>query len=118
MIDFDSWWNSAAADSFRAKNDALDGETFRPVWDAAVRSMASPAKLTAAPQAPALDAGVVRDAERYRWLAAYCRSTSEHWGGRWSIIVDGPAPQRHDSEDDFDATIDAAMAAQAGGQHA
>lgn len=48
------------------------------------------------------------DAERYRWLAAHCRSTSEHWGGRWSIIVDGPAPQSHDSEDDFDAAIDAA----------
>ena len=131
MIDFDSWWNSAAADSFRAKNDALDGETFRPVWDAAVRSMASHARLrggvpdgkqqqawrcehffnlrsrvltapngreyelldddirnprvaaflgvlldavlTAAPQAPAaaLDAGVVRDAERYRVLRCY-----------------------------------------------
>jgi len=73
MIDFDSWWNSAAADSFRAKNDALDGETFRPVWDAAVQSMASHAQLTAAPQAPAaaLDAGVVRDAERYRVLRCY-----------------------------------------------
>lgn len=67
--------------------------------------------LTAAPQAPA---DVVRDAERYRWLAAHCRSTSEHWGGRWSIIVDGPAPQSHDSEDDFDAAIDAAMSTKAG----
>lgn len=49
------------------------------------------------------------DAERYRWLAGHCRSTSEHWGGRWSIIVDGPAPKAHDSEDAFDAAIDAAM---------
>lgn len=54
------------------------------------------------------------DAERYRWLAASCRSTSEHWGGRWSIIIDGPAPKSHDSEDDFDAAIDAARAAQEG----
>lgn len=70
---------------------------------------------TAAPQAPALDAGVVRDAERYRWIAAHCRSTAEHWGGRWSIVVEGPEPKTHDSEDDFDAAIDAAMSSQAGG---
>ena len=50
-----------------------------------------------------------QDAARYRWLAGHCRSTSEHWGGRWSIVVDGPAPKSHDSEDDFDAAIDAAM---------
>ena len=50
-----------------------------------------------------------QDAARYRWLAGHCRSTSEHWGGRWSIVVDGPAPKSHDSEDDFDAAIDAAI---------
>lgn len=50
-----------------------------------------------------------QDARRYRWIAGHCRSTSEHWGGRWSIIVDGPAPKAHDSEDAFDAAIDAAM---------
>ena len=48
------------------------------------------------------------DAERYRWLAGHCRSTSEHWGGRWSIIIEGPCPTAHDSEDAFDAAIDAA----------
>lgn len=57
---------------------------------------------------------VQEDAARYRWLAEHCRSTSEHWGGRWSIIIDGPAPKSHDSEDDFDAAIDAAMAANGG----
>ena len=51
---------------------------------------------------------VLEDAARYRWLAASCRSTSEHWGGRWSIIIDGPAPKSHDSEDDFNAAVDAA----------
>ena len=51
---------------------------------------------------------VLEDAARYRFLAGHCRSTSEHWGGRWSIIVDGPAPKSHDSEDDFDEAVDAA----------
>ena len=32
---FDERWNSAAADSFRAKHEDLDGEVFRTVWDAA-----------------------------------------------------------------------------------
>lgn len=49
------------------------------------------------------------DAERYRWLAGHCRTSIEHWGGRWSIIVDGPVPKAHDSENAFDAAIDAAM---------
>lgn len=53
--------------------------------------------------------GDALDAMRYRWLAAHCRSTAEHWGGRWSIVVEGPAPKSHDSEDDFDAAIDAAI---------
>ena len=57
---------------------------------------------------------VVKDAARYRFLAGHCRSTSEHWGGRWSIVVDGPAPKSHDSEDDFDEAVDAALAAQEG----
>lgn len=60
---------------------------------------------------PAQAQDVVRDAERYRWLAGCCRSTSEHWGGRWSIIINGPAPKTHDSEDDLDEAIDAAMLA-------
>lgn len=52
--------------------------------------------------------GDAEDAARYRFLAGHCRSTSEHWGGRWSIVVEGPAPESHDSKDDFDAAIDAA----------
>ncbi len=51
---------------------------------------------------------VLEDAARYRFLAARCRITGEHWGGRWSIVVEGPAPESHDSKDDFDAAIDAA----------
>lgn len=52
---------------------------------------------------------LAKDAERYRFLAERCRSTSEHWGGRWSIVIEGPAPKSHNDEDDFDAAIDAAM---------
>ena len=61
-----------------------------------------------APHPAPVAQGDAEDAARYRFLAGHCRSTSEHWGGRWSIIVDGPAPKSHDSEDDFDAAIDAA----------
>ena len=61
------------------------------------------------PTPPAQTAdSVLEDAARYRFLAGHCRSTSEHWGGRWSIVVDGPAPKSHDSEDDFDEAVDAA----------
>ena len=50
MIEFNIWWNSAAADSFRAKNEDMDGEQFRPIWDAAVRAATqAPAP---APEAP------------------------------------------------------------------
>lgn len=42
MMHFDEWWNSAAADSFRAKHEDKDGEMFRPVWDAALLSLATP----------------------------------------------------------------------------
>ena len=59
----------------------------------------------------AVIAELARDAERYRFLAEKCRSTSEHWGGRWSIVIEGPAPKSHDSEDDLDEAIDAAMSA-------
>lgn len=59
--------------------------------------------------------GEAQDAARYRWLAAHCRSTPEHWRGRWSIVIEGPAPERQDCEDAFDAAIDAAMQAQEGG---
>lgn len=47
------------------------------------------------------------DAERYRWLRDHCRHSAEHWGGRWSIVVEGRSPEDHDIS--FDAAIDAAM---------
>lgn len=54
------------------------------------------------------------DAGRYRWLALQ-RVTPEHWGGRWSIVIEGPAPQSWPRKDQFDAAIDAALAARKGG---
>lgn len=65
------------------------------------------ANIAPTPPAQAADS-VMEDAERYRFLKGHCRSTSEHWGGRWSIVVEGPAPESHDSEDDFDKAVDAA----------
>ena len=35
MIEFDQWWNSAAADSYRAANPDMGGRDVEPVWDAA-----------------------------------------------------------------------------------
>ena len=40
MMHFDEWWNSVAADSFRAKHEDLDGEVFRTVWDVATTAAA------------------------------------------------------------------------------
>lgn len=52
---------------------------------------------------------LVADAERYRWLAGRCRRTPEHWGGRWSIVIDGPCPKDGPGRETVDAAIDAAM---------
>jgi len=34
-MNFDQWWNSSAADTFRAAHPDADGEQFRCIWDAA-----------------------------------------------------------------------------------
>ena len=78
-----------------------------------VRGFSDRAILALRPAQAGVPADIVKDAQRYRWLAACCRSTPEHWGGRWSIVIEGPAPKTQDSEDDFDAAIDAAMLAAA-----
>lgn len=77
--------------------------------DLARRMIAAALATNSAPAAQA--PSVLEDAARYRWLAAHCRSTSEHWGGRWSIVVDGPAPELENGEYLIDEAIDAAMAA-------
>ena len=85
--------------------------------EAAIRAeLAKPAPTPAwhdAPEVAALKAerdALLKDAERYRWLTTHARTTSEHWGGRWSIVIDGPAPERHDCKDALDEAIDAAIA--------
>lgn len=52
------------------------------------------------------------DAGRYRWLALQ-RVTPEHWGGRWSIVIEGPAPTARPCKDQFDAAIEAARKGEA-----
>jgi hypothetical protein len=47
------------------------------------------------------------DAERYRWLRECARATSEHWGGRWSLVTEGTAPKTA-TPAGIDAAIDAA----------
>lgn len=50
------------------------------------------------------------DAERYRYLRECARATSEHWGGRWSLVTDGPAP-KNAMPASIDTAIDEARAA-------
>ena len=45
------------------------------------------------------------DAERYRWLRECARATSEHWGGRWSLVIEGPAPESNALPAGIDAAI-------------
>lgn len=42
---FDQWWNSQAADAFRAQNPDMDGEEVRPVWDAGIAATLPAATL-------------------------------------------------------------------------
>ena len=57
---------------------------------------------------------VARDAERYRWLLENARATAEHWGGRWSLVIDSPAPGKDASPEAINAAIDAAINRQGG----
>lgn len=59
-------------------------------------------------------ADVARDAERYRWLLENARATAEHWGGRWSLVIDSPAPGKDASSEAINAAIDAAINRQGG----
>lgn len=91
MIEFDIWWNSAAADSFRAKHEDMDGEQFRPVWDAAVRAATQAS-------APAPDdfaahtvlSGVARHKVKDLIASGYriCGYTMERVGHRSAVVFD------------------------------
>ena len=104
----DAGYSVECDETITALREALEQAAPQP----APATKPAPQQEAQEPAPPSDDA--VKDAARYRFLAGHCRSTSEHWGGRWSIVVDGPAPKSHDSEDDFDAAVDAAIAAQGG----
>ena len=72
------------------------------------------AMLEAAPTPAEASADVARDAERYRWLLENARATAEHWGGRWSLVIDSPAPGKDASSEAINAAIDAAINRQGG----
>lgn len=72
------------------------------------------AAMLAAPTPAEPPADVARDAERYRWLRDKCRATGEHWGGRWSLVIEGPCPDGDKSSGSIDKAIDAAIERQGG----
>lgn len=45
QMTFDQWWNSEAADAFRAQHPDMDGEQFRPVWSAAIAASPCASKI-------------------------------------------------------------------------
>lgn len=63
------------------------------------------AMLAAAPAAPERDPELARDAERYRWLRAY--NTAKHTAVTEAFFL---------GDENLDAAIDAAIAAEKGGQ--
>ncbi len=106
MMHFDEWWNSAAADSFRAKHEDLDGEVFRTVWDAAQLGQAAIKKaegtaddqgwsqsdmdtadaldgLLAEVSAPAAQGMDAADTARLNWLDAQVKNHAVHNGFLW-----------------------------------
>lgn len=76
MMHFDEWWNSAAADSFRAKHEDQDGEVFRPVWDAALLSLAATPALPATEDSSAGDLAEVQ-AEPVAWPKGVAQFTKK-----------------------------------------
>ncbi len=62
-------------------------------------------------QQPEQPTDLARDAERYRWLG-------EPWGGRWSLVIEGPCPDGDESSGAIDKAIDAARERQEGGDQA
>lgn len=129
LADYSGTWYDTAISTLGAYREAMNAiherqsPTFmgEPVIRPALAAPATAPEQPAwhdAPEVAALKAerdAAMKDAERYRWLAAHTRISSEHWGGRWSIVIDGPVPKRNGCEDAFDEAIDAAIAKAEGG---
>lgn len=84
---FDQWWNSQAADAFRAKHPDMDGEQFRPVWDAAIAAAPDAAKLREKVGACATTEGTqMTDADQKPAVAGLVESSvRQHTPGPWSV---------------------------------
>lgn len=74
MIDFDVWWNSAAADEFRATHEDMEGSEVRPIWAAAVLATLAHTKA-----AIAIAEAVEQQAEPGADERAACDAAYERW---------------------------------------
>jgi hypothetical protein len=100
MMDFENWWNSESADGFRAKNEAVDGESFRPVWDAAIRSALAALPQAQAPAAPSTHAGLLA-------AAAHIQAKAQaHLDERGSYDPDTGAVEMSESNQEYFNTLD------------
>ena len=106
MMHFDEWWNSAAADSFRAKHEDLDGEVFRTVWDAAQLGQAAIKKAEGTALLNWLDAQVKNHAVYNGFLWQECGG----WEGDRGLVC---AIQDKKQKKTVRQAIYAAIAAQA-----
>lgn len=99
-MDFENWWNSESADGFRAKNEAVDGESFRPVWDAAIRSALAASHQAQAPAAPSTHAGLLA-------AAAHIQAKAQaHLDERGSYDPDTDAVEMSESNQEHFNTLD------------
>ena len=118
LADYSGTWHDTAISTLGAYRKAMnaiherESPTFMGEPVLSSDELAKPAQH-GKPDVAAIKAeweALLKDAERYRWLTTHARTTSEHWGGRWSIVIDGPAPERHGCKDALDEAIDAAIA--------
>ena len=118
LADYSGTWYDTAINTLGAYRKAMNAihERESPTFmgEPVLLDIAAPTPAWhAAPDVATLKAerdAAMKDAERYRWLTTHARTTSEHWGGRWSIVIDGPAPERHGCKEALDEAIDAAIA--------
>ena len=118
LADYSGTWYDTAISTLGAYRKAMNAihERESPTFmgEPVLLDIAAPTPAWhAAPDVATLKAerdAAMKDAERYRWLTTHARTTSEHWGGRWSIVIDGPAPERHGCKEALDEAIDAAIA--------
>jgi hypothetical protein len=108
-------WRSAIAKEFPLfDEDGLDEDKHCCEWVMLQERKRLHKMIASTPTPAEAPADVARDAERYRWLRDKCRATGEHWGGRWSLVIEGPCPDGDKSSGAIDKAIDAAIKRQGG----